>query len=93
MSVQIPKISAVVCLEVPAFGPLLFLIYINNLPFSLKKAKVTMYADDTTASTLEDVNQTLNNELSRLKKWLLGNKLSLNILKTQALVVGSQPKN
>ena len=77
-------------------GPLLFLIYINDLPFSLKKAKVTMYADDTSisysSSSLEDVNQTLNSELSHLKKWLLGNKLSLNILKTQALVVGSQPK-
>ena len=64
--------------------------------FSLKKAKVTMYADDTSisysSSSLEDVNRTLNSELSLLKQRLLGNKLSLNILKTQALVVVSQPK-
>ena len=84
MSVQIPKTSAVVGLKVPALV-LLFLIYINDLPFSLKKAKVTMYADDTnisySSSSLEDVNQALNSELSHLKKWLLGNKLSLNILK------------
>ena len=77
-------------------GPLLFLIYINDLPFSLKKAKVTMYADHTSisysSSRLEDVNRTLNSELSLLKQWMLGNKLSSNILKTQALVVGSQPK-
>ena len=77
-------------------GPLLFLIYINDLPFSLTKAEVTMCTDDTSisysSSSLEDVNQILNSELSHLKKWLLSNKLSLDILKAQALVVGSQPK-
>ena len=55
-----------------------------------------MYADDTSISysskSLEDINQTLNCELSLLKQWLQGNKLSLNVLKTQALVVGSKPK-
>ena len=40
----------------------------------------------------EDVNQTLSSKLSHLRTWLLSNKLSLNILKTQAQVVGSQPK-
>ena len=77
-------------------GPLLFLIYINDLPFSLKKAKVTMYADDTSisfsSSSLEDIDQTLNSELSHLKQWLLGNKLSLNVLKSQALVGVPSPK-
>ena len=55
-----------------------------------------MYADDTSISyssrNMEDTNQTLNSELDHLKQWLQGNKLSLNVLKTQALVVGSKPK-
>ena len=55
-----------------------------------------MYADDTSisysSSSLADINQTLNSELNDLKQWLQGNKLSLNVLKTQALIVGSQPK-
>ena len=77
-------------------GPLSFLIYINDLPFALKKGKVTMYADDTSisyfSSSLVDIEQTLNCELKDLKLWMQGNKLSLNVLKTQAVVVGSQPK-
>ena len=77
-------------------GPLLFLIYTNDLPFSLNKGRVTMHADNTiisySSSSLADINQTLNSELNELKQWLQGNKLSLNVLKTQALIVGSQPK-
>ena len=76
-------------------GPLLFLIYINDLPFSLKNSEVTMYADDTSISYsskyIDELNETLNSDLESLKQWLEGNKLSLNVIKTQAMVVGSRP--
>ena len=56
---------------------------------------MTMYADDTSISFTEksvnDLNMTLNKELDSVRKWLQGNKLSLNVLKTQAMVVGSRP--
>ena len=56
---------------------------------------MTMYADDTsisfTAKSVNDLNMTLNKELDSLRKWLQGNKLSLNVLKTQAMVIGSRP--
>ena len=54
-----------------------------------------MYADDTSISysskNIEDLTETLNSELKCLKKWLQGNKLSLNVIKTQAMVIGSRP--
>ena len=54
-----------------------------------------MYADDTTISftarSINDLNVTLNKELDGLRKRLQGNKLSLNVLKTQAMVNGSCP--
>ena len=77
-------------------GPLLFLLYINDLPFALKKAKATMYADDTAISYSSDKSEELdlviNEELSCIERWLQGNKLSLNVVKTQAMIIGSKPK-
>ena len=76
-------------------GPLLFLIYINDLPFSLQSSQVTIYADNTTLShsskSIVDLSENLNRDLYNLKQWLQGNKLSLNLIKTQAMVVGSRP--
>ena len=51
--------------------------------------------DDTsmsfTAKSVNDLNMTLNKELDSLGKWLQGNKLSMKVLKTQAMVIGSRP--
>ena len=76
-------------------GPLLFSIYIKDLQFSLQNSKVTMYADDTTISyssnNIDDLKDNLNRDLNGLKQWLPGNKLSLDVIKSQAMVVGSRP--
>ena len=77
-------------------GPLLFLIYINDLRFALKCAKATMYADDTAISfssdNIEEIDAVVNAELACLEKWLHGNELSLNVVKTQAMIIGSSQK-
>ena len=76
-------------------GPLLLLIYINDLPFSLQKSNVSMYADDTAISlsskNIDELQNDLNLDLLRLQDWLNANKLSLNVVKTQSLVLGSAP--
>ena len=56
---------------------------------------MTMYADDTDISSsdkIEKINTVINAELACLEKWLQSNKLSLNIVKTQALIIGSAHK-
>ena len=76
-------------------GPLLFLIYINDLPFALQKSHVSMYAGDTTISLsskgIADLQNDLNLDLLKLRDWLYANKLSLNVVKTQSLIIGSGP--
>ena len=70
-------------------GPLLFLIYINDLPSVSNFFKMIMYADDTTLYC--NINETttegiINTELSHVNVWLKANKLSLNVAKTKFMV-------
>ena len=62
-------------------GPLLFLIYINDLPSVSDLLNMLMYADDTTLyCNITEVDElTINNELQKITDWLSSNKLSLNI--------------
>ena len=65
-------------------GPLLFLIYINNLPYASDMFSILMYADDTTLfSNFDNVcsENKINSELDSIFNWLCSNKLSLNVSK------------
>ena len=68
-------------------GPLLFLVYINDLPGCLLHAKVHMFADDTTIHTSSlstaELYAKINTDLTRVRDWLLANKLILNVTKTE----------
>ena len=63
-------------------GPLLFLLYVNDLPFVVKNSKPGLYADDTglTASNsdLQTLQALINEELSEINTWLCTNKLPVS---------------
>ena len=71
-------------------GPLLFLIYINDLYTVCCKSSPILFADDTNLFYRgKDVNvmaQEINIELSQISLWLKTNKLSLNIKKTHFML-------
>ena len=68
-------------------GPLLFLLYVNDLPNCLKQSSAEMYPDDSnlTASSndLYSLQTILNSELNNINQWLVANKLTLNVDKTE----------
>jgi hypothetical protein len=70
-------------------GPLLFLIYINDLHVAIKHSKVYHFADDTNLLNIgkspQKMQKEINADLKILYRWLLANKISLNCDKTEII--------
>ena len=74
-------------------GPLFFLIFYNDLPYSLK-CEIEVFADDstmtTTAKNVKEIGDNLTQEGAKVTQWMIENKLKLNAEKTHLLTVGTQ---
>ena len=74
-------------------GPLLFLLYINDLPECLSKTTPRLYADDTqifaSSTAYADLIEKLNSDLNQISKWLAINKLQHHPTKTKVMIIGS----
>ena len=66
-------------------GPLLFLLYINDLNQAIKFCKVHHFADDTNllclGNSIKKLNKIVYTDLKHLVNWLNANKISLNVKK------------
>ena len=78
-------------------GPLLFLLYINDLPQCLNHCKSILYADDTllyySARTMTDLESKINTDLESLSDWLNNNLLTLNNNKTKFMIFSNKKQS
>ena len=71
-------------------GPLLFLIYINDLHVAIKYCEVHHFADNANLLIVnicvKSINKEVNYDLKNLSNWLKTNKISLNVSKTELVL-------
>ena len=77
-------------------GPLLFLLYINDLPLNLSHTIPDLYADDTSihysSKSVMNICDKLNDDLKNLYAWCNENDMIINTNKSNAMLVGSSKR-
>lgn len=75
-------------------GPLLFIIYINDLNLHVKRSKTDMFADDTsltaTGISLQEVIDNLQTDLDNVHTWCKQNAMVLNAQKTKSMNISTK---
>ena len=77
-------------------GQLLFLIYISDLNYVVKHSAVRHFADDTnllySSSSLKSINKCINHDLKLIVHLLRGNRIYLNVDKTEIILIRPKSK-
>jgi hypothetical protein len=91
--------TASTCIQTPPYGvpqgsvlgPLLFLIYINDISNAVTKSSLIQYADDTTlyssGTCIADIKRNISCDLSSLVNYFTSNSLLLNLTKTNYMTI------
>ena len=78
-------------------GPLLFILYSNDIPNSIKHSKTILFADDTTiyhvGHNIPDIYENINSDLGQLTDWFRANQLSVNAMKTKYMLISKHTNN
>ena len=76
--------------------PLLFILFINDLPLENIKCNIDMYADDTTlhchSNRKSEIERSLNEDLNTINKWCILNNMLINTTKTTCMLIGTAQK-
>ena len=74
-------------------GPILFTIYINDITMVLSHSNVCLFADDTVIyyahKNINQARDAIQHDLQNIEKWMDMNKLTINIKKTQYMIISS----
>ena len=77
-------------------GPLLFVLYLNDMDQVINHCSAGMYADDTTlyvkGKSTVDLNMKINEDMAHVSKWCNRNKMVINRKKTKCMLVGSRQR-
>ena len=78
-------------------GPLLFLVYVNDINNAIKTGHPILFADDTNLlfmdKNLNRVKVSVNKEMVHISQWFIVNKLSINVAKTKFIIFHRKRQN
>ena len=77
-------------------GPLLFCLYINDLPSCITNCKIHLFADDTSiqcsSPSVAEIEHLLQKDLNAVHVWMNDNRLKLNTAKSFAMLIGTRQR-
>ena len=77
-------------------GPLLFILYINDLPLCIENSEIDMYADDFTlhscSNDISELSSNLMGDILNIEDWCNRNSMKINPKKCKSMIIGSRQR-